>query len=78
MITKTPLQIRAVPRDVLETLKQRAAAERLSLSAYVLRILEAEARTPTLAEVLLGPDRETTDVTTEEIVELIRADRESH
>ena len=76
--TSTPLQIRAVPTDVLETLKKRAAAAHLSLSAYVLRILEEEARTPTLEEVLLGEPRVRADVTTEEIVELIRADRESH
>jgi hypothetical protein len=76
--TYTRLRIPAVPSDVLETLKRRAAAEKLSLSAYVVRILENEARTPTLAEVLLDPERPRADVTTEEIVELIRADRESH
>jgi hypothetical protein len=75
--TAIPLQIRAVPADVIETLKRRAAAENLSLSAYVLRILEIEARSPTLAEVLLDPERPRADVTTEEIVELIREGRES-
>jgi hypothetical protein len=76
--TSTRLRIPAVPSDVLETLKRRASAEKLSLSAYVVRILENESRTPTLAEVLLDPERPRADVTTEEIVELIRADRESH
>jgi plasmid stability protein len=75
--TGTPLQIRAVPSDVIETLKRRAAAENRSLSAYVLRILEIEARSPTLAEVLLDPERPRADITTEEIVELIREGRES-
>src|SRR5258708_7070742 len=70
--TTTPLQIRAVPSDVLDTLKKRAAAEHLSLSAYVLRILETEARMPTLAEVLLDPARPRANVTTEEIVEMLR------
>jgi hypothetical protein len=75
--TATPLQIRAVPSDVIETLKRRAAAENLSLSAYVLRILEIEARSPTLAEVLLDPERPRADITTDEIVELIHEGRES-
>ena len=77
-VATTPLQIRAVPNDVVETLKRRAAAENLSLSAYVLRILETEARMPTLEEVLLDPARPRADITTEEIVEMIREDRESH
>jgi len=43
--------IRNVPDDVHAILKQRAAAEGLSLQKYVLRILVEHARRPTEQEV---------------------------
>jgi plasmid stability protein len=45
------IQIRNVPDDVHRTLKMRAAAEGMSLSAYLLREIERSARQPTLEEV---------------------------
>ncbi|WP_460476913.1 FitA-like ribbon-helix-helix domain-containing protein [Brachybacterium huguangmaarense] len=42
----TTLYIRDVPVDVAETLKERAAAEGASLSAYVARELTGIARRP--------------------------------
>jgi antitoxin FitA len=76
-VMSRPLQIREVPDDVLAALKARAEAEHLSLAAYALRILEREARTLTVAEVLSAPGSRA-KVTNDEIVALIRADRESH
>jgi plasmid stability protein len=72
-----PLQIREVPDDVLDALKERAEAEHVSLAAYALRILEREAHMPTVAEVL-GSSGVRANVTKKEIVSLVREDRESH
>ncbi|KHK97172.1 hypothetical protein LK09_12990 [Microbacterium mangrovi] len=46
------LQIRDVPPDVHRTLKARAAASGRSLSEYALTVLQQDARTPTLDELL--------------------------
>lgn len=46
------IQIRNVPDDVHRTLKMRAAAAGLSLSDYLLREIERDAKQPTLEEVL--------------------------
>ena len=72
-----PLQIREVPDEVLDALRQRAEAEHLSLAAYALRILEREAHMPTVADVLGTPGRRAR-VTKEQIVALVREDREAH
>ena len=48
----TTLYIRDVPSDVAETLKQRAATQGQSLSAYVATQLTAIAARPTNAEVV--------------------------
>lgn len=47
----TTLYVRDVPPDVAETLKERAAAEGKSLSAYVVAELRRIASRPTNAEV---------------------------
>jgi plasmid stability protein len=72
------LRIAGLSEDVIATLRLRAEARGLSLSAYARELLIREARTPTLEEVLLGEPRIRADVTTEEIVRMIREDRESH
>jgi plasmid stability protein len=72
-----PLQIREVPDDVLDALKERAEAEHVSLAAYALRILEREAHMPTVAEVLRSSGVRA-NVTKKEIVSLVREDRKSH
>ena len=48
----TTLYIRDVPDDVAETLKQRAAAQGQSLSAYVAAELKQIASRPTNAEII--------------------------
>jgi plasmid stability protein len=45
------IEIRNVPEDVHRTLKARAAKERMSLSAYLLRELTARASVPTEDEL---------------------------
>ena len=45
------IQIRDVPDDVHRTLKARAAARGMSLSAYVLDAVSRVARTPTPQEL---------------------------
>lgn len=72
------LQIRNLPEDVHRTLKARAAAKGQSLSEYTAAILRAEAQTPTLEELSAqiaarGP---LGTATTDDVVALIRADRE--
>ncbi|MGH8931287.1 MAG: FitA-like ribbon-helix-helix domain-containing protein [Egibacteraceae bacterium] len=47
-----PLQIRDVPDETLDVLRERAKREGLSLSAYALRLLRHEAERPTMQEVL--------------------------
>ncbi len=48
----TTLYIRDVPEEVVETLKERAAAEGRSLSAYVAMELATIAARPTNAEIV--------------------------
>lgn len=46
------LQIRNVPDEARRTLKARAAAEGESLNTYLLKLLDREVTSPTVAEVL--------------------------
>jgi hypothetical protein len=48
------LQIRDVPDELHETLRQRAAARGLSLRQYALEVLQGHCRQPTLDEWLDG------------------------
>ena len=71
------LYIRDVPDDVAETLKQRAAADGQSLSAYVAGALLRLAERPTNAEVverLRQVDR-TLATASEEIVSTLHESR---
>lgn len=73
----TTLYIRDVDDAVAETLKQRAAAEGMSLSAYVARELASIAVRPTNAEIvrrLKARDR-SAGPSTVEIVEAVRDSR---
>lgn len=73
----TTLYIREVPEEVAETLKQRAAAQGKSLSAYVGAELAKIAARPTNEEIverLRARDRSNRP-TTEEIVAAVQADR---
>ena len=44
------IQIRDVPPDLYRRLRERAAADRVTLSAYVLRLLERDAGRPSAQE----------------------------
>jgi hypothetical protein len=50
-----PLQIRDVPEPILETLRERAETEHMSLAAYARRVLERHVETRTMAEIVSGP-----------------------
>ena len=73
----TTLYIRDVTEEVAETLKQRAAAQGKSLSAYVGAELARIAARPTNEEIvarLRARDR-SNGPTTDEIVAAVQADR---
>jgi plasmid stability protein len=73
----TTLYIREVSEEVAETLKQRAAAQGKSLSAYVGAELAKIAARPTNEEIverLRARDR-SNGPTTDEIVAAVHADR---
>ena len=73
----TTLYIRDVTEEVAETLKQRAAAQGKSLSAYVGAELAKIAARPTNEEIvarLRARDR-SNGPTTDEIVAAVEADR---
>jgi plasmid stability protein len=73
----TTLYIRDVADEVAETLKQRAAAAGMSLSAYVARELATIAARPTNAEIvqrLKNRDR-STGPTTADIVQAVQDSR---
>jgi hypothetical protein len=73
----TTLYIREVSEEVAETLKQRAAAQGMSLSAYVGAELARIAARPTNDEIvarLRARDR-SDGPTTDEIVAAVQADR---
>lgn len=73
------LQVKHVPDDVHATLRERAARRGQSLQEYTLHLLSEHTARPTLDEVFdrieaCPPDN---DVTADEIVALVRADRDS-
>jgi antitoxin FitA len=51
------VQIRDVDDEVYTVLRSRAAAEDLSLSQFLRRMMTREANTPTMAELLERADR---------------------
>jgi plasmid stability protein len=79
-VMSSTLQVRDLPDEVTATLKARAARARMSLSAYVAARLTELAASPTSEEIIsrivsrpTGPD----GAATEDIIALIRRDRES-
>jgi plasmid stability protein len=70
------VQIRDIPDDSLDVLRVRAAAEGLSLQAYLRRMVVEAAATPTVAEVLARAARRSAGVTMADIVEATRAGRD--
>jgi plasmid stability protein len=72
------VQIKNVPDDVHQVLRQRAAKAGQSQQEYLLALLVDHARQPTLAEAFERIDRESgSRLTLEFAVETIRADRDS-
>lgn len=71
------LQVRDVPDEVSRALKSRAAAAGQSLSEYVLRVLEREARTPSRAEILARLASRSPVSIDEDPVVTIRRDRDA-
>ena len=51
----TPLQIRNMPDEALEALRERAARRQLSLAAYAREVLVREAARATMEETLAAP-----------------------
>ncbi|MDH3227300.1 MAG: type II toxin-antitoxin system HicB family antitoxin [Thermoleophilia bacterium] len=75
------IHIRDVPEDTHRELKARATAQGVSLQRYVLDLLNERAARPPIAEVLLRAREDArrggSDLTMDEIVEAVRAGRES-
>jgi antitoxin FitA len=73
----TSVQVKGVPDDVHATLRRRAAASGQSLQEYLLARLIAEARQPTVDEVLdRVAERSGGSVGFSDAVDQLRADRD--
>lgn len=76
----TSIQIKDVPEDVHRTIRSRAAAAGQSMQEYLWSKLVREARRPTAAEVFARIEEEqddSSDLTANEVVEMIRSEREA-
>lgn len=75
----TKVQVRDVSAETHAVLKRRAAAAGQSLQEYLRALLDEHAATPTVAEVMERVGyRSGSDVTADEVVASVRADRASH
>lgn len=70
------VQIRDVDDETYRVLRTRAAAENLSLTAYLKRELERLASGPTMAEIFVRSSRRDWGIDQDTIVRTIRAIRE--
>jgi antitoxin FitA len=70
------IQIRDVPDDIHRTLRARAAAAGLSLSAYLLAELTRVAERPPVADVLARAAARHGGASTADIVAAVRAGRD--
>ncbi len=74
----TSIQVKNVPGDVHQTLRERAVGSGQSLQEYLLQLLCEEARNPTLAEVLERAGAQAGgNIGFEASVTAVRADRDS-
>ena len=74
----TSIQVKNVPSDVHQTLRERAVGSGQSLQEYLLQLLCEQARTPTLDEVLeRAGGRAGGNIGLEAAVAAVRADRDS-
>ncbi len=71
------IQIKNVPPELHERLRERARRERRNLSEYTLGVLERDLAVPTTREWLerLKQDEPVRDITSEDIVSLIHEGR---
>jgi hypothetical protein len=73
------VQVRNVSESTHAVLKRRAAAAGQSLQEYVLALLDEHAATPTVAEVMERVRlRSGSQVSVDDVVDTVRADRASH
>jgi plasmid stability protein len=70
------VQIRDIPDDSLDVMRTRAAAEGMSLQAYLRRMVVEAAASPTVAEVLSRAARRSTGVSMADIVVATREGRD--
>ena len=72
------LQVKHVPEDVHATLRERAARRGQSLQEYTLHLLSEHTAHPTLDEIFdrVEARDHDHDVSVDEIVALVRADRD--
>lgn len=75
MTSVKTIQIRNVPDEIHAELRLRAAQAGMSLSDYALAELERKASKPPIAEVLERARRRPGGLTTQQIVDAIRAER---
>ena len=74
----TSIQVKNVPSDVHQTLRQRAVGSGQSLQEYLLQLLCEQARTPTVSEVLeRAGSRAGGNFSAAEAVTAVRAERDS-
>lgn len=75
----TSLQIRSMPDELHRRLKVRAAQRGQSLSEYALEVLRRAAETPTIEELTerIQSRGSAGTTSTQDVVALIRADRDS-
>ncbi len=72
------IQVKNVPSDVHQTLRQRAVGAGQSLQEYLLHLLCEQARTPILAEILdRAGGRAGGNIGAAEAVAAVRAERDS-
>lgn len=73
------LQVKGVPEDLHSRLRERAKSERMTMRDYVLRLIESDLRTATLAEWAEQLRRRgpiASGVDTQTVVEAIRQGRD--
>lgn len=75
-VMASTLQIRDVPDDALDVIRARAAAEGMSLTAYLRRLLIETAAQPTVGEVLARTERRTAGLTMADLVAATRSGRD--
>jgi len=76
LVMGKPLQIRDVPKPVLDALRERAEERHMSLASYALEVLTRHAQTKTMSEVLAGPRlRKGKPLRNNDILELLASGR---